>query len=61
VCIHSFKHFGKGNINNLMANIHSDNYYEVLGLKPDAAEADIKKSYRKLAIKWHPVSHLLPD
>ena len=29
-------------------------YYEVLGLTKDATEADIKKAYRKLAIKYHP-------
>ena len=29
-------------------------YYEVLGVNRDASEDDIKKSYRKLAMKWHP-------
>ena len=29
-------------------------YYEVLGLQRDAAEADIKKAYRRLAMKFHP-------
>ena len=29
-------------------------YYEVLGLARDASEEDIKKSYRKLAMKYHP-------
>ncbi len=29
-------------------------YYEVLGVANDAAQADIKKSYRKLAMKYHP-------
>lgn len=42
-----------------MANIHSDDYYEVLGLKPSATETEVKKAYRKLAIKWHPVSFSL--
>ena len=29
-------------------------YYTVLGLNRDAAEEDIKKAYRKLAMKFHP-------
>ena len=29
-------------------------YYEVLGLERDASEADVKKAYRRLAMKFHP-------
>lgn len=29
-------------------------YYEVLGLQKDASDDDIKKAFRKLAIKYHP-------
>ena len=30
------------------------NYYDTLGLKSNATEDDIKKAYRKLAMKFHP-------
>jgi molecular chaperone DnaJ len=29
-------------------------YYDVLGVKKDASEDDLKKAFRKLAMKWHP-------
>ena len=29
-------------------------HYRILGLQRDASEADIKKAYRTLALKWHP-------
>ena len=29
-------------------------YYEVLGLNKDCSEDDLKKAYRRLAMKWHP-------
>lgn len=31
-----------------------EDYYEILGIKRDATEDDIKKAYRKLAITYHP-------
>ena len=29
-------------------------YYAILGVAKDASDSDIKKAYRKLALKWHP-------
>lgn len=29
-------------------------YYEILGLKKGAKDRDIKKAFRKLALKYHP-------
>jgi len=29
-------------------------YYKILGLDKNANENDIKKAYKKLAVKWHP-------
>jgi len=32
----------------------SDSYYDILNVKPNADANEIKKQYRKLALKWHP-------
>ena len=33
-------------------------YYKILGVEKNASEDDIKKAYKKLAMKWHPDRHV---
>lgn len=35
-------------------NLKSDEYYAILGCNRSATDAELKKAYRKLAVKWHP-------
>ena len=37
-----------------MKTMAKRDYYEVLGIERTASADDIKKSYRKLAVKFHP-------
>ena len=40
----------------LLANgsSNSKNWYKILGLTKDATDVDVKKAYRKMAVKYHP-------
>lgn len=35
-------------------NLNSEDFYEILGVPKSADDAQLKKAYKKLAVKWHP-------
>jgi DnaJ-class molecular chaperone len=37
-----------------VALIEAKNYYEILGIEKDTPQSEIKKVFRKLALKYHP-------
>jgi len=40
---------------------NNKNYYQVLGVKKDASDSEIKNAYRKKALQWHPDRNDSPE
>ena len=58
-CTKQYKPFCKNNIN--VFDTMSENYYDLLGIERSASDAEIKKAYRTLSLKWHPDRNSAPE
>lgn len=38
----------------LLCTFAAEDYYQILGIKRNANEQDIKKAFKKLSLKYHP-------
>lgn len=55
---HERSNFGDDWTNDLFKD-EKEKFYELLGVARNATDAEVKKAYRQLALKWHPDKH--PD
>ncbi len=57
VCLYSIKQTNKFSSSvgiQIITMVHETKFYDLLEVTPDASDDDLRKSYRKLALKFHP-------